>query len=60
MSDQPVEPAAPRKWYVIFCRDCDEGGSPIPIPFETPEARGRWAAEHKRGTGHDHWLVIDE
>lgn len=51
-----------RIYFVICCRDCDDacGGEPTPIPFLTPEARGRWATEHKRGTGHDRWTVIDE
>lgn len=57
---QDAESVAPRKWYVICCRDCDGEGEPLPMPFETPEARGRWAAEHKRGTGHDRWFVIDQ
>lgn len=47
------------KWFVIFCKECDEGGEPLPIPFDSPEARGKWAAEHKNGTGHDQWTVID-
>lgn len=46
-------------WYVIDCKECDEGGVALPIPFDTPEARGRWAADHRNATGHDRWLVID-
>lgn len=44
-------------WYVLFCRHCDED---TPIPFESPEARGKWAAEHTKGTGHQWWIVVDQ
>jgi hypothetical protein len=44
-------------FYVLICLDCE----PIaPMPFPTPEERGRWAAEHTRATGHDRWEVHDE
>lgn len=46
-------------WYVLFCRECD-GDDPLPIPFESAEARGRWASEHTKATGHDRWLVLDQ
>lgn len=45
------------KWFVLFCRECDPD---TPIPFETAEARGRWASAHTAGTGHDRWLVTEE
>lgn len=48
------------KWYILCCRECDGDGDPLPIPFETPEGRGRWASEHTKGTGHERWLVMDE
>lgn len=43
--------------YVLVCRACD----PLsPIPFATPEERGRWAAEHTAGTGHEAWTVWED
>lgn len=50
----------PKRWYVLFCQDCDDASYLMPIPFETPEARGKWAAEHRAGTGHDRWRVLDQ
>jgi len=49
-----------RVYYVLVCRDCGDGDQALPIPFETPQARGQWAAAHTRGTGHDRWLVLDQ
>jgi hypothetical protein len=50
-----------RTFYVLSCRDCEaESGISLPIPFASAEARGRWASEHKAGTGHDSWIVTDE
>lgn len=44
-------------WFVLFCRIC----TPLlPMPFETAEERGKWAAGHTKGTGHDSWFVIDQ
>jgi hypothetical protein len=51
--------AQARRVYLIVCRDCDRLDDPLPIPFETAAARGKWAAAHTLGTGHDHWLVFD-
>jgi hypothetical protein len=45
-------------WYVLVCRECGNGD--LPMPFESAEARGRWAAAHTKGTGHDRWLVVDQ
>lgn len=50
----------PGVWYVLVCRDCGDPDRPLPMPFESAAARGKWAAEHTRGTGHDHWLVLDQ
>lgn len=47
-------------WYVLVCRDCGDGDDALPMPFETAEARGRWATEHEAATGHNRWLVVDE
>lgn len=51
--------SSPDTWFVIVCRECSPELDLV-MPFESPEARGRWASEHKRGTGHDRWLVLDE
>jgi hypothetical protein len=51
------EREALKTWFVLICRDC---GGDLPMPFASPEERGRWAAAHRTGTGHDHWLVIDQ
>lgn len=47
-------------WYLIVCRDCGEGDDALVMPFDTAGARGKWAAEHKSGTGHDRWIVTEE
>ena len=48
-------------FYLLICRDCTTGGArPLPIPFGSPEERGRYAAEHREGTGHDNWWVHDQ
>ena len=46
-------------FYVLVCLECDPA-SESPIPFESAEARGKWASEHKKGTGHDRWLVVEQ
>ncbi len=47
--------------HVMRCVDCDEAaGEKTVMPFPSPEARGRWAAEHTLGTGHNRWAdVVD-
>lgn len=50
----------PEIFYVLGCRQCGDPDRPLLMPFESPEARGRWAAGHTRLTGHDRWLVIDQ
>jgi hypothetical protein len=51
---------APDTAYVLVCRACAEGwAEPLPIPFESAEARGKWAAAHRDATGHDSWWVKD-
>jgi hypothetical protein len=47
------------QWFVLFCRECDPELRG-PIPFESAAERGRYAAEHRAGTGHDAWLVIEQ
>jgi hypothetical protein len=42
--------------YTLTCLSCTPH---LPKPFPTADARGRWAAQHQAGTGHDSWRVID-
>lgn len=44
--------------FLLRCRECDTDPE-APIPFESAEARGKWAAAHRDGTGHDTWWVHD-
>jgi hypothetical protein len=43
--------------FVLVCRECGNGD--LVMPFSSAAERGRWAAEHTRGTGHDRWFVKD-
>lgn len=52
------EGAQPDTAYLIVCRECAEA-EPTVVPFDTPEARGKWAAAHRDATGHDLWWVKD-
>lgn len=52
--------AEPKTFYLLVCLECGDPERPLPIPFGSPAERGKWAAEHTRGTGHDRWLVKDE
>lgn len=45
------------KPFILVCRECGDGANGKPIYFESQEARGRWASEHARETGHERWLV---
>lgn len=48
-------------YYLLVCRDCGNlDDDPLVMPFESAQARGKWAAEHTRATGHDRWYVEDE
>lgn len=49
-------------WYVIICRECNDIEDPVVVvmPFESPEERGKWAADHRRSTGHNRWYVVDQ
>lgn len=46
-------------YCVLVCRTCWPAGD-APMPFTSAEARGRWASEHTRATGHDLWFVYDD
>lgn len=35
------------KFYLLVCRLC--GGGDLVMPFDSAEARGKWAAGHTRG-----------
>jgi hypothetical protein len=45
------------EWYMLLCTQC--GPEPLWMPFESAEARGKWASEHTVASGHDEWRVID-
>jgi hypothetical protein len=49
---------APGVFYLLVCRDCGDGT--LVMPFASAAERGKWAAEHTRGTGHDRWRVVDQ
>lgn len=46
-----------RKSYLLVCRLCGDGD--LVMPFASPAERGKWAADHTRGAGHDKWWVAD-
>lgn len=50
-----------RTFYLLACLECEAGNErPLPIPFGSAAERGKWAAEHTRGTGHERWWVKDD
>jgi len=51
---------AGKTFYLLVCLECGDPDRPLPIPFGSAAERGKWAAEHTRGTGHDRWIVMDE
>jgi hypothetical protein len=53
----PGPPA--QTFYLLACRECGDPDHPLIMPFGSPAERGKWAAEHTRGTGHDRWWVKD-
>jgi hypothetical protein len=63
-SAEPVSPGDPpavaetaRTFYLLVCRECGNGD--LVMPFDSPAERGKWAAAHTRGTGHDRWFVTE-
>lgn len=48
---------APALLYLLVCRQCGNGD--LVIPFDSPEARGKWAAAHRDSTGHDQWRCAE-
>lgn len=54
-------PDGPCVLVCLTCADHDaaQGLDPPAIPFPDYRARGKWASEHTRGTGHDRWLCLD-
>lgn len=64
MPDAVERPAGQAdRFFVLVCRECWPEASLHHLvgemPFQSPEARGLWATQHTKGTGHDSWLVID-
>jgi hypothetical protein len=51
-----VELNADGQVFLLLCRECS---TDVPIPFDSAEARGKWAAGHRDATGHDTWWVHD-
>lgn len=51
--------AEPKVFYLV-CLECGDPERPLPIPFDSAAERGKWAAEHTRGTGHNRWWVKDK
>lgn len=49
-----------RTFCLLVCHECGDPERPLPIPFDSPAERGKWAAEHTRATGHDRWTVKNE
>lgn len=47
-----------RTFYLLVCRACGDGD--LTLPFGSAEERGKWAAAHTKGTGHDVWRVWDK
>lgn len=49
-------------FYLLVCLECapDQSEKARAIPFGSAEERGKWAAAHRDGTGHDRWLVTEE
>jgi hypothetical protein len=43
---------------ILVCRECGDGDHARPLAFESEAARGRWASEHTRETGHARWGVF--
>lgn len=47
----------PERTYLLLCLLCEP---PLPMPFGSAEERGKWAAAHRDGAGHDRWCTWDE
>jgi hypothetical protein len=59
-NDERMSEDTVKVFYVLVCRQCGDPDRPLPMPFESPAARGQWAAAHTKGTGHDRWFVLDQ
>ena len=44
-------------FYLLACLQCEP---PLPMPFGSPAERGKWAAAHTKGCGHDRWHVWED
>jgi len=45
-------------YWVTCCVACD-GDHPMPMPFGSLEERENWVSAHTRGTGHNHYIMVD-
>lgn len=52
--------AEAKTFYLLVCRECGDSEDALVMPFESAQARGKWAAEHTKGTGHARWWVKDQ
>jgi hypothetical protein len=59
-ASSPAKPPETTTYYLLACLECDAQSRPLLMPFGTAAERGKWAAEHTRGTGHDRWYVTQE
>jgi hypothetical protein len=61
-----TEQAETATFYLLACRACEENSGVtdpkewLIMPFGSAEERGKWAAAHSLGTGHDNWWVHDQ
>jgi hypothetical protein len=49
-----------RVFYLLLCIPCADPELLLPMPFGSAGERGKWAAAHTAGTGHNEWIVKDE
>jgi hypothetical protein len=47
------------EWFMLLCTQCGDPAEPLWMPFESAEARGKWAAAHTELAHHDKYRVID-
>ena len=53
-------PSDDAPFYMLACLECGNPERPLPMPFDSPAERGKWASAHTRATGHDRWRVWTE
>jgi hypothetical protein len=47
-----AQPADVMVFHLAICRQCDGPDHVLPIPFEDPIEREKWAMAHTEGTSH--------